>query len=157
MMVGFLVTSFGLARVAVDLPAGSLSERLGRKVTIVPSVLLVSLTILLFTLSRDYTAFLGTAVLLGLATGIAGASPAAYVADLAPAGYRGGTIGLYRTFGDVGFVIGPILLGWVADLSSYATALRLNAALLFVSGLLFLLFARETVGGRRRAAEPVRG
>jgi len=114
-------------------------------------------TILLFTLGRDYTAFLGTAVLLGLATGIAGASPAAYAADLAPARHRGGTIGLYRTFGDMGFVIGPILLGWVADLSSYATALRLNAALLFVSGLLFLLFARETVGGRRRAAEPVRG
>ena len=116
-----------------------------------PSTLWVALTILLFTLSRDYTAFLGTAVLLGLATGIAGASPAAYAADLAPARHRGGTIGLYRTFGDMGFVIGPVLLGWVADLSSYATALRLNAA------LLFLLFARETVGGRRRAAEPVRG
>jgi len=156
--LGGAYSLMSLCNLVILFPAGTMADRLGRKVTIVPSTLLVALATLLFTLSQNYSAFLGTAVLLGLASGIAGASPAAYAADLAPAGYRGGAIGLYRTFGDIGFVMGPILLGWVADLSSYATALRMNASLLFVSGLLFLLFARETLGGvGGRTAEPVRG
>jgi DHA1 family multidrug resistance protein-like MFS transporter len=147
-----------LCNMLVLFPAGTLADRLGRKAAIVPSVLLASLAILLFTLTRNYLTFLGVAVLMGLATGIAGPSPAAYVADLTPEGQRGRAMGLYRTFGDVGFVIGPVLLGWVADISNYVTALQLNAALLIVGGLLFLVFARETVGRhRQRAVGPTEG
>lgn len=61
-------------------------------------------------------------------------------------------MGLYRSTGDIGFVIGPPLLGWIADQTSFTVALSVNAALAVMAGVLFIL-ARETV--RRPAREAV--
>lgn len=61
-------------------------------------------------------------------------------------------MGLYRSTGDVGFVIGPPLLGYIADQSSFSVALAVNAGLAICAGLLFM-FARETV---QRSARPAR-
>jgi hypothetical protein len=41
-----------------------------------------------------------------------------------------------------------MLLGWLCDHVSFASALRANALLFIVSGLAFGLWARETVRGR---------
>jgi MFS family permease len=61
-------------------------------------------------------------------------------------------MGLYRTYADMGFVVGPLLLGWIADATgSFGWSLGFNAVLLAACALLFGLFARETVG---RRAEP---
>ncbi|MBE3588724.1 MAG: hypothetical protein IMW93_09280 [Thermoanaerobacteraceae bacterium] len=48
-----------------------------------------------------------------------------------------------RTFGDVGFVLAPVLLGWLADAGGYDLALWLNALLMIGSSLVFALWARE--------------
>lgn len=63
-------------------------------------------------------------------------------------------MGLYRTSGDIGFVIGPPLLGLIADWTSYSMALMVNAGLMAATALLFLA-ARETAGRPvPRPAEP---
>ena len=54
-------------------------------------------------------------------------------------------MGLYRTYSDIGFVIGPPLLGWILDSTgSFAWPLLVNAALVAVCALAFALFAKET-------------
>lgn len=53
-------------------------------------------------------------------------------------------MGMYRSSGDIGFMVGPPLLGLVADATSYGWALAVNAALMAVAALFFLT-ARETV------------
>ena len=64
-------------------------------------------------------------------------------------------MGLFRTYSDIGFVAGPLLLGWIADATgSFSWALWLNAALLAACALLFSLFARETVERRPGPASP---
>src|SRR3989304_5456369 len=85
------------------------------------------------------------AVTRGRGPGMGGPPPAAYAADIAPDGMRGVTMGLYRTFGDAGFVIGPVLLGSLADLTTFGWALTFDAAVLVGIALLFALFARETL------------
>lgn len=60
-------------------------------------------------------------------------------------------MGMYRSSGDVGFMIGPPLLGLVADHSSYGLALFVNAVLV-VAASLFFLTARETVERPPKAA-----
>ena len=118
---------------------------------IVPACVLSGLALYAFSLSRSYAWFLFSGTLLGIGTGLAGPAPAAYVADVAQPGQRGLTMGVYRTFGDVGVSIGPMALGWLADHVSYASALRVNALLFIVSGLAFGLWARETVRAQRLA------
>jgi MFS family permease len=54
-------------------------------------------------------------------------------------------MGLFRTFGDAGFVIGPVLLGALADLAGFGWALAFNAMVLVSFALLFAVFARETL------------
>ncbi len=54
-------------------------------------------------------------------------------------------MGLYRTFGDAGFVIGPVALGGLADLTGFGPALTFNAMVLVSIAVLFAIFARETL------------
>jgi len=125
--------------------SGLLSDKYGRKAVIVPAAVLSGLSLLAFSYCRSYAAFLCSGALLGLGTGMAGPAPAAYVADLARPGSYGLTMGIYRTFGDVGVSIGPVLLGWIADRFGFSPALWANGLLFVVAGLAFGLFARETV------------
>ncbi len=132
-------------------PAGTMIDKLGRKIVIVPSALLTGAALALFAVSGHVWVFILAGVVHGFGTGIVGPAPAAYAADLAPPGTRGMTMSLYRTFGDAGFVIGPVLLGWLADLAGFGWALAFNALVLVSIALLFALFARETL---RRPAVP---
>ena len=51
---------------------------------------------------------------------------------------------LYRTFGDLGMVIGPPLLGLVAERFTLGAGLVVNAAFIGIVAALLGLVARET-------------
>ena len=139
-------------------PASFAADRLGRKVVIVPSLLVTAVGLLLYAGADTYTLFIVAWAVTAAGAAVAGPAPAAYAADIAPPGARGLAMGLYRTTGDFGFVIGPPLLGALADRTSFGWGLAANAALLALASLAFLVFARETVrafttsgrAGRRR-------
>ena len=50
---------------------------------------------------------------------------------------------LYRTAGDIGFVIGPPILGLIADKYSLETSLEINSVLLFIVAIIFFIFGNE--------------
>jgi len=125
--------------------SGLLSDKYGRKAVIVPAAVLSGVSLLVFPYCRSFAAFLMSGALMGVGTGMAGPAPAAYVADLARPGSYGLTMGIYRTFGDIGVSVGPVLLGWITDRFGYLPALWTNGLMFLVAGLAFGLFARETV------------
>ena len=53
-------------------------------------------------------------------------------------------MGLFRTFGGLGSLVGALLLGGVADLSGFAWSLTVDAILLLASGSGVMLLVRET-------------
>jgi DHA1 family multidrug resistance protein-like MFS transporter len=124
--------------------AGTLSDRFGRKPVIWPSTVIAGLSMLAFAASGGYLAFIGSALLWGLASGISGPSPGAYIADLAPPERRGRVIGAFRTCSDAGYIVGPLLLGWLADVAGFTVPLVTTAILFAVAGGLFGLLAPET-------------
>lgn len=141
--IGNVLTAGSVLNVLALPIAGWSIDRFGRKRTIVPSTIVTSFGVFLFAISPNITTFVAAAMVLGLGTGIAGPAPAAYVADLAKGKSYGMTMGLFRTVSDLGFVVGPVLLGWLADRQSFAFSLYANAALLLVAGIVFILVARE--------------
>lgn len=149
--LGAVFTVMTVLNLATLAPAGTMIDKLGRKAVIVPSALVTGAALVLFAVAGEVWLFLLAAVIHGLGTGIVGPAPAAYVADIAPPGMRGVSMGLYRTFGDAGFVIGPVLLGGLADLAGFGFALAFDAIVLVSVALLFAVFARETL---RRVAAP---
>ena len=126
-------------------PSGILVDRFGRKAVIVPATLLTASAMLLFAVVPGWEWFLLACVLWAAATGIGGAAPAAYAADIAPAGMTAAALGTYRMVADSGYVAGPLLLGVVADLFSPATALGAAALVVAFSGLAFAWLAPETL------------
>ncbi len=131
--------------------AGWMVDNLGRKAAIVPSTMLSGISVVCFIVSPNILWFTLSAALFGISTGIAGPAPSAYVADLAQGQGIGARLGVYRSFGDIGFILGPICMGLVSDASGYGPALAINAALIITTGLFFALVARETGGKRVRA------
>ena len=150
-ILGLVFAMMTVLQLIVLAPGGTMIDKLGRKAVIVPSALVTGVALVLFALSGNVWVFIMAAVIHGFGTGILGAAPAAYAADIAPPGMRGVTMGLYRTFGDAGFVIGPVALGGLADLTGFGVALTFDAIVLVSFALLFGIFARETL---RRPAVP---
>ena len=125
-------------------PAGVLVDRFGRKAVIVPATLLTGVSFVVFLLAPSYAWFLAGCVAWSVASGISASAPAAYAADIAPPGMNAATLSAHRTLADLGYVIGPLLLGLVADVLGADAALAGTAALLTVVALLFGLLAPET-------------
>lgn len=151
--IGLAFTAIAAINFAALYGAGALADRFGRKAVIVPSGLLTAASIVVFPATGGWWSFLAASFLLGLTTGLAGPAPAAYAADVAPAGAVGPAMGLFRTVSDVGLVVGPVGVGWIADQAGFGWAFAANAALLALITLAFALLARETGGSRGREAE----
>ena len=109
-------------------PSGVLVDRFGRKAVIVPSTLLSGVSMLAFTFADGFALFMVASIFWATSTGIAGAAPGAYAADVAPPGMTASAMGLYRALSDVGYVIGPLALGAVSDLAGPDTALWVTFA-----------------------------
>ena len=149
--LGGIFAMMALLNLAAIGPAGAWADRFGRKRVIVPSAFVSAGALALFAVTGELWLFLVAAVLQGIGTGFIGPAPAAYAADVIPAGARGLGMGLYRTYSDLGFVLGPLLLGWIADVTgSFGWSLGFNAVLVAACALAFGVFARETLPGAAR-------
>lgn len=146
-----IVSVVGLA---LAYPSGALVDRFGRKSVIVPSTLLGGAAMLLFTTVWSWPWFLAACFVWAAATGIAGAAPAAYAADVSPPGVTASALGTYRMVSDSGYVAGPLLLGAIADLVSPNAALVASAILTIGAGLAFGRRAPETLPPRTTPAGP---
>ena len=122
---------------------GALADRFGRKVMIVPSWLVTAASLIIVAVAPGYSIFLLGAVIFGLAGGVGGPIPAAYVADAADEESQGMAIGVYRTFNDAGMTVGPLVMGWMIDQANVATGLSINAGLIVIVALAFWFLAPE--------------
>jgi MFS family permease len=125
-------------------PSGVLVDRLGRKRVIVPSMILAGVAMCAYLLTTSIPMFLVASVVWSAATGMSGAAPAAYAADIAPRGLTAATMSWYRSISDSGYVIGPLLLGLIADLISPEAALVFTALMLLAVGVMFAFRAPES-------------
>lgn len=133
---------------------GRIADTLGRKLAIVPGILVVAVALTLFPHSTSYWFFLSTAVVFGLGFGTFGPVVSAYVADISPQKSYGTAFGLNRSIGDIGFLIGPVLLGWLGDKGGFNLPFYANAALMVLTALLFALLAKETMQRRGKPKAP---
>lgn len=149
--VGLPFTVLSLASLLVIWHAGSVSDRLGRKVAMVPALALTAVVCVSLGTVRSAIVLVALMGMLGVANGYARPGPTSIVGDVAPPDARGVAVAGYRTAGDVGALIGPLVVGIVAEHLGYGSAfvaIGVVAALAFGAALL----ARETAPSRRAAA-----
>ena len=149
--VGLPFTVLSLASLVVLWHAGSVSDRLGRKVTMVPALAVTAVVCAVLGTIRSAGVLVLMMGLLGLANGYSRPGPTSFVGDVAPPDARGVAVAGYRTAGDVGALVGPIVVGVVAERLGYGPAFVAVAAMA-VLAFLAAVAARETAPSRRAAA-----
>ena len=142
--IGLGLGVISLVGLALAFPSGALVDRFGRKTVIVPSTLVSGLSMFMFALMPSFTWFLLSCTAWAISIGIAGPAPAAYAADMAPTGMNASAMGLYRMLADTGYIVGPLGLGFAADVASAEAALIGTGILVILSGILFAALAPET-------------
>jgi MFS family permease len=148
--IGFGMAAGTVVGVIAAYPSGVLIDRIGRKAVIVPATLITGASMLLFMVASDYLWFVAGCVIWGVSASVGGTAPATYAADSAPPGMNAAAMSTFRMVGDLGYVIGPIALGFVVDARGPQTALLVTAGISVIVGLLFMKFAPEIPGGGKR-------
>ena len=147
--IGLILTFGGIATAITMVPMGSISDRIGRKLPLILCLLLTAGITLMIPSSNNLVSLSISLVIYGAFIGISGPL-AAYVTDLSPQDKLEISMGLYRMIGDLGFVIGPLFLGYVADITATQVVgaehsgliglepFAVACVLLIISGLLLL-------------------
>ncbi len=125
-------TVWGLLQVVT----GPLSDRLGRKGLIAAGMIVQAAGIWLTVLVPAYPAWVLGAGLQGLGTAMVYPTLLAAITDHAHPAWRASSLGVYRFWRDLGYAVGALLSGLVADLVGLGAAIHLVAGLTLLSGLI---------------------
>jgi MFS family permease len=137
--IGLLAAAYPAVWGLAQIGTGALSDRIGRKGLIVAGMLLQAAAIGLIATSSTLAPWLLATSILGLGTAMVYPTLLAAVADVAAPSWRGAAVGIYRLWRDLGFAIGAILAGVVADRAGMPVAIGVVAALTAASGVVVQL------------------
>lgn len=126
-----------------QLITGHLSDSLGRKWLIVSGMWVQAIGIASVALSSTSMGFALGAVLLGIGTAMVYPTLLAAIGDVAHPSWRASSVGVYRLWRDLGYAVGAVLSGIVADFFGMSAAIWAIAATTLFSGVVVALRMRE--------------
>jgi MFS family permease len=140
--------SWGLAQ----LLTGAWSDRIGRKRLIVAGMWLQAAAIAGFSIANGFLGWCLAALGMGLGTAAVYPTLIASIGDIAHPEWRASAVGVYRLWRDLGYAVGGLLVGLVADALGFEPAIVVVAAVTATSGAVVAVRMRETIRPRRRPA-----
>ncbi len=121
---------------------GKLADKFPKKLLLFWGMLLQGLAILGFIWAQTFFAFASLSVVLGLGTAVVYPTFLAAIADNTHPSQRAQSIGVYRLWRDLGYAVGALLTGILADLWTTNTAIFAIGGLTILSGLVIQLRMR---------------
>ena len=143
--------TWGILQVAT----GPLSDRWGRKGLIVAGMWIQSAGLFLTAATRQFEWWLAGSLLLGLGTAMVYPSLIAAVSDASHPTWRARSLSVYRFWRDLGYAIGALSAGVIADIFGMAWAIGSIAGLTFLSGMVVALAMREKTRGGPDVAQSI--
>jgi len=132
--------SWGLAQ----LGTGAWSDHVGRKPLIVAGLWLQALAIAGLAIFDTYAGWAVCALGMGFGTALVYPTLIAAISDRAHPAWRASAVGVYRLWRDLGYAVGGILVGVIADAIDEQAAIFVVAALTAASGLVVARRMQET-------------
>ncbi|HEX8990205.1 MAG TPA: MFS transporter, partial [Anaerolineales bacterium] len=139
--------------------AGTLADKVGRKLVLNMSLTLSGLTYLGLRFAVTYPSLAALMACLGLANALYSVGADAMMADLVPSEQRVDAYAINRMMNNAGFAIGPAVGGFVAA-TSYKLSFLAGAIGMLTYSLLMFFLARETLERSRQppsAAAAIQG
>ena len=133
-----MLTAFAATLIIFSIPSGLIATRVGRKPTIMVGLAGMILGVLVATQVRDPMILLAVLAVMGAFWALVNINSLPMVYDLAKSGSIGAFTGLYYFASSLAAITGPIVAGWLIDLTSHGviwpfTGLFLGLAILFMS------------------------
>jgi MFS family permease len=119
----------------LQVATGPLSDRVGRKGLIAWGMIVQAAGIWLTVAVPEYGVWLVGAALQGLGTAMVYPTLLAAITDHAHPAWRASSLGVYRFWRDLGYAIGALLSGLIADAMGLGAAIHVVAALTLLSGI----------------------
>lgn len=141
--VGVLKAVYPMVWGVCQILTGSLSDRWGRKGLIVAGMWVQALGLLMTAATGEFVWWLIASVLLGLGTAMVYPSLIAAVSDASAPQWRARSLSVYRFWRDLGYAIGALSAGLIADRFGFAAAIYAVAGLTFLSGAVVAVAMRE--------------
>jgi MFS family permease len=142
--IGTIKAVYPAAWGILQLLTGPLSDRWGRKWLIAGGMVVQAGGIWLTVQVPVYTAWMIGALLQGIGTAMVYPTLLAATSDVAHPEWRATAMGAYRFWRDLGYALGALISGVIADLLGMRAAIQVVAALTLLSGLQVALRMRET-------------
>lgn len=135
-LIGVIFSARTLGFIAATLISGYLSRVFERKILISMGCVIESAFLLSYAFISSFETFTFVGFIEGFGSGIIWSSLLVLLSDIVPGNLIGGAIGMYRTFMDIGGLIGPLLFveafyqtGHIMTFLLATVVLLLNAAL----------------------------
>lgn len=152
--IGILKAIYPATWGILQIATGPLSDRWGRKGLIVAGMWIQSAGLFLTAATLQFEWWLVASLLLGVGTAMVYPSLIAAVSDASHPTWRARSLSVYRFWRDLGYAIGALSAGIIADIFGMAWAIGSIAALTFVSGAVVALVMREKTHGPGTASRP---
>jgi DHA1 family solute carrier family 18 vesicular amine transporter 1/2 len=138
-MIGLLFASFGVTVLAVSVPMGAVSDRVGRKLPMVAGLLALAAASILFAYADRLPWLFGARLVQGAADAVTWVVGFALVADLYGPAERGRVMGLVMAGSTSGFMVGPTIGGWLYETGGVQVPFLAVAGAATLAALGFLL------------------
>jgi MFS family permease len=133
--------TWGLAQ----LWTGALSDRWGRKGLITSGMVVQGLALLAMTMAHGFSAWAVAGIALGIGTAMVYPTLLAAIGDVAHPAWRASAVGIYRLWRDLGYALGAVLAGLLADALGMSSAIGVIGGLTIASGILVAVRMPETL------------
>lgn len=129
-LAGIALTVFAVGNALVQIQAGRLSDRFGRRPFVLAGLVVTGVCTGALGFSPNLWVLLALSTLAGVGSGLMNPSQQAAVADVVGSKARGGPVlAAFQMASDVGSVVGPLVAGALAQQLSYGTAFAVTGAL----------------------------
>jgi len=147
--IGVLAFVYPATWGVAQLWTGALSDHWGRKWMIAGGMVVQAAALAAMVVWPGFAPWVAAGVALGVGTALVYPTLLAAIGDVAHPAWRGSAVGVYRLWRDLGYAVGALSAGVLADVFGMATAIGVVAALTAASGLLVALRMPETLCHRR--------
>jgi MFS family permease len=137
--IGVLKAVYPMVWGLLQIVTGSLSDRLGRRGLIAGGMWVQACGLVVIAMTGAFAWWLIGSVLLGVGTAMVYPTLLAAVSDAAEPAWRARGLSVYRFWRDLGYAIGALAAGILADLFGLAVPIVAVAALTFLSGVIVVL------------------
>jgi MFS transporter, DHA1 family, multidrug resistance protein len=134
-VIGLSLTVLFLLNVAAMYVVGALIDQFGPRAVMGPSWIMVGIGLALLAAVPFTWALFVAVILYGLGAGFGNSAPAVQIANSVSSSSRGAALGLYRTFNDIGLVVGAAVMALAAAVLDVTWGVWLNVALVLAAGV----------------------